>query len=679
MRLFFIFLFVFSGSELLLMAQTGTRLDWNDGTHFVHGVNYGNAPIYRDSAAGGYLFLEGESKLNIKNIPLDIKFRISNEKYYYGQSNYFKISYNAARYRGILKNNYLKEIEDLDKLIKQQKQTLSDYESKWSYYRYKYPNGLFETKKPTLGELKNNIPKLPNNLPDTFNLDIKKPPLPTIGVDLSIDSIETHGKLPSGSYQQGILQDSINALKQRIEKYTQLYNQLQADYAKLNKFKGTDFMSKIKTADIGLTGLKTGGSGTTIPVQGVNFSYQDNTYFIEAAAGFTLPNQIVTTNIYQQLAYSHANVFNSGIGSFFNINSTKILARTNVGYGNQETDNIAVETFYNSRAFRFNKNDSLYNVSLKDKLTTNINGQLRLLPQKNLLLKASVGVTWLDENTPVFRLIEHLGGYVSSDYMLKNQKISASYRYLTANYDAWVQGIFLAQNERMELAHQLKLVKKWNLRYHYARNRYFSNTIFGGTISNEYGLNTGYYGRNSGFSLNYALLQMTDRNQSIIVNNKLNHMGGFMFYWNKNLKRKGRYALTMDNNTLFLDGRDTAYKIVTTSISNRFSFDRFYVGLTLKHQYYEGLKSLNGNFYIIQPEIGIKVRYFYFRGFLAICKSEGNEWSIGGSGEIGFRFNKHLSWSFEAQKYLKNEYFLFRNLPNDVQPYIVKLKMIIDL
>lgn len=664
----------------MITAQTVTTLDWHDGTHFVHGINYGNSPIYRDSFPRGYLFLEGESKLNIKNIPIDIKFRISNEKYYYGQSSYFKISYNAARYRGALKNNYLKEIEDFDKQIKQQKQTLSAYESKLSYYKYKYPDAFLKIKE--LNKPKNAIPKVPITLPDTSDLDMKKPSLSTIGKPLNVghlDSISINDNLPSDFYKLAALQDSINTIVQRIEKYTKLSSQLQSDYHKLNQFKGTNFMSKIKTADIGLTGLKTSGSGTTIPVQGMSFSYQDQHYLMEASAGFTLPNQIVTTNIYQQLAYSQANVFNSGMGSFFNINSTKIVARTNIGYGHLEKDNIAVETFYNSRAFRFNKNDSLYNVSLKDKITTNLNGQLRLLSRKNLLLKASLGVTWLDKNTSVFRLAEHLGGALSSEYMLKKHKFSASYRYLTANYDAWIQGIFLAQNERIEFSHQMKLVNKWNLRYHFARNRYFSSNIFGGTLSNEYGANTGYYGRNFGFSAGYSLLQMVDRDLTIVLNNNLNHMINMTLFVNKNLKKKGRYSLNMDNNTLFLSSRDTSYKVLTSSISNRISFDSFYFGVTLKHQYYEGLKEIRGHFFTIQPELGINIGDFYFRGLLAINRSEQFNWTYGGSGEVGFRFNKYLCWSIEAQKFLKNEYVLFRNVPDGVQPFILKLKMIIDI
>ncbi len=676
-KLLTIILFLFSGLNVIIFAQSDST--WHDQSHIVHGINYGVSPIYRSDNSKTYLFLESDNKLTIKNIPVDIKFRLSNEKFYYGQASYFKISYNASRYRGSLKNKYLTKINELGKLIAEQQYQLANYEAKLSFLRRKYPKDVNNITKPTLdsSQLNNNL-ELPNvsgkipKLSKKAILSIDKPNL----TKPNPDKLDLDSQIPNNFEKY---QDSITAIQERIQGYKNTYQELQQKYQKLNQFKGADLLSKFKTIDIGLTGLNTSGSGTTIPVQGINVRYADDHYFVEAAAGFTLPNQIITTNVYQQLACNQANVFNSGMGGYFNINSTKLLARTNVGYGQLEGNNIAIETFYNSRVLKFKNEDTLYNIGLKDKITSNVNGRMALLSKKNLIFSASAGVTWLDKNTSNLKLKDHFGGSVQGEYLIRRQKIKASYRYMSANYDAWVQGIFLAQNERIELSHQMKLANKWNLRYHYARNRYFSNNIFGGTSSNEYGINPGYYGRNFGFSAGYSVLQMVDRNSHIILNKNLNHMANMMLYVNKNLKRKGRYSLNIDNNTLFLSGKDTSYKVVSSSVSNRISFDRIYVGLTLKHQYYEGLNDISGHFFIIQPELGVKIKDFYFRGFLAISKSEQYNWSVGGIGEVGFRFNKYLSWAVEAQKFLQNEYVLFRNVPDGLQPFIVKLKMIIDI
>ena len=666
-KLLIAILLILFGLNVEIFAQT--KSDWNEQSHIVHGINYGLSPIYRSEYSKVYLYLESENKLNIKNIPIDVKFRISNEKFYYGQANYFKISYNASRYRGSLKNKFLDQIRELDSLILAQQVRLTKYESKLAFLKLKYPNGFNNVTKPNIDSLNlNSKVDVPNvdipNFPDKPKLTINKPTL-------------TQPKVDNLDFEK--YQDSIKVLQQRIQQYKNSYIELQQKYQKLNQFKGTDLLSKFKTIDIGLTGLNTSSSGTTIPVQGFNVRYEDKNYFIEAAAGFTLANQIVTTNVYQQLAYSQVNVFNSGLGSFFNINSTKLLARTNVGYGQIDGNNIGIETFYNSKVLKFGPEDTLYNIALKDKITSNINGRLVLFTKKNLILSGNLGVTWLDKNTNNMKLKDHIGGSIQGEYLIRRQKVKASYRYMSANYDAWIQGIFLAQNERIEFSHQMKLANKWNLRYHFARNRYFSSNIFGGTLSNEYGANTGYYGRNFGFSAGYSLLQMVDRDLTIVLNNNLNHMINMTLFVNKNLKKKGRYSLNMDNNTLFLSSRDTSYKVLSSSISNRISFDSFYVGVTLKHQYYEGLKEIRGHFFTIQPELGINIGGFYFRGLLAFNRSEQFNWTYGGSGEVGFRFNKYLCWSIEAQKFLKNEYVLFRNVPDGVQPFILKLKMIIDI
>lgn len=658
-------------SDVIIYAQSESG--WHDQSHFVHGINYGLSPIYRNEHLGTSLFLESENKVTIKDLPIDIKFRISNEKFYYGQANYFKISYNASRYKGTLKNKYLTQLNELYSLITDQQSNLAKYESKLAYWQIKYPNGM---KKPSYDTL---------NLHSGFKSSIGNN---TFGLDTTISSFDkpksdTEYNLDPSNYLNKDAekfqkcQDSIGAIQERIQTYKNTYQDLQQKYQKLNEFKGTDYLSKFTAIDVGLTGLKTSGSGSTVPIQGLNMRYEEDKYFIELGAGLTLPNQILTTNIYQQIAYNEVNVFNSG--SNFNVNTTKLLARVNVGYGQLSGNNIALETFYNSRILKFGNGDTLYNISSKDKITSNLNGRLCLLRKKNLIISSSAGVTWLDKNKDEIALKENFGGSFQGEYSIKKQKFKAGYRYFAANYDAWVQGVFLAQNERIELSHQLKLTNKLGIRYLYARNRYFSNEIFGGTSSNEYGINTGYYGRNFGFSMGYSLLNMVDRTTEIMLENNLNHMANMMLFVTKRIKNNNRYSLNIDNSNLFLSTRDTSLKVVSSSLSNRITFDKFGVGLTLKHQYYQGLKDIYGNFYTIQPELSVKIKDFYFRGFLAMNQSEQFNWTYGGTGEVGFRFDKYLSWSVEIQKFLQNEYILFRDVGEGVQPYIIKLKMKVDL
>jgi len=675
---------------LPLLSQTD--FGWHERTLIRFGANYGVSPVYRNSYAAGYAFFETENKLFIKNIPIGFKCRFSNEKLYYGRANYFKLSFDSERYRSSLKNQYSQQLLQLEKLIFNQEQQLKKYESKLAYQEYK--NNF---KKPGAGNIAGFGKQYGINTqqPDYKMADTSK--LAYDSLNLNVPELNTNLNKPDLNYQmdtsawknklQDSLQfdtknkylDSVQAIKTKLEEYKNTYQELKQKYEQLKSYQGTDLLSKFKTIDLGLTGLNTNGTGTSIPVQGLNVRYEDKHYFVELAAGFTLPNQILTTNVFNQIAYNQANVFNSGAGSFFQINSTKFISRVNVGYGKVHGNNVTLETFYNSKIIRFSKYDTLYNLPSKATMTSNVTGRLALLEKKNLVLSASAGVTWLDHNVAVYKLQEHIGGKLQADYLFRRQQFSGSYRYMSAHYDAWVQGMFLAQNERYELSHRIKLSDRFNVRYRYAHNRYFSNSIFGGTVSNEYGADAGYFHRNIGISGGYALLHLIDRSSSIVLNKDLSHMANFNFFLNKKLKKKGSYSLTLDNNSLVMATRDTLYKVIQSSLANRLTFDRFYAGVVLKHQYFEGLNRIRGNYYIVQPEIGLQIKSFFLRGFIALSRSEQYYFDMGGMGELGFHFNKHLSTSIQAQKYLKSEYFLFQEVPESVKPFLIKLTVCIEI
>ena len=677
---------------------------WHERTLIRFGANYGISPVYRNAYAAGYAFFETENKLFIKNIPIGFKCRFSNEKLYYGRANYFKLSFDSERYRSSLKNQYSQQLLELEKLIFNQEQQLKKYESKLAYQEYKnnfkkppaaniaglgkqygintqqpaMPDyKVPDTSKPDYDSLNLNMPDVPDiNTPKTNLPELNKPDL-----NYQVDTAAWKNKLQDSLQfdTKNKYLDSVQAIKAKLEEYKSSYQELKQKYEQLKKYQGTDLLSRFKTIDLGLTGLNTNGTGTSIPVQGLNVRYEDKHYFVELAAGFTLPNQILTTNVFNQIAYNQANVFNSGAGSFFQINSSKFISRVNVGYGKLQGNNITLETFYNSKIIKFSKYDTLYNLPSKATMTSNLTGRLALLEKKNLVLSASAGVTWLDHNVAVYKLQEHIGGKLQADYMFRRQQLSASYRYMSAHYDAWVQGMFLAQNERYELSHRIKLSDRFNVRYRYARNRYFSNSIFGGTVSNEYGADAGYFHKNIGVSGGYALLHLIDRSSAVVLNKDLSHMANFNFFLNKKLKKKGSYSFSLDNNSLVMATRDTLYKVIQSSVSNRLTFDRFYAGLVFKHQYFEGLNRIRGNYYIMQPEIGLQVKSFFLRGFVAFSSSQQYHFDMGGMGELGFHFNKHLSTSIQAQKYLKAEYFLFQEVPESVKPFLIKLTVCIEI
>lgn len=99
------------------------------------GSTYGIKPNYDANFGASYFFGEIDQAIKIKNVPIKISGRISDEPYRSGRPSYFRVSYDSYTYKRNELSELNKKLDSLNKLQQLELDSLFKLESKLSYYK----------------------------------------------------------------------------------------------------------------------------------------------------------------------------------------------------------------------------------------------------------------------------------------------------------------------------------------------------------------------------------------------------------------------------------------------------------------------------------------------------------------------------------------------------------------
>lgn len=409
------------------------------------GYDYGFLPytINMPSPASA-IKTEGRIGLDLFNIPLDVTFFYSSQKNLIGLNNYFRISYNADRYKDKLSNkltgnldSYKNQLGDLNSQKQQlmQKMAYTDYLSSISPDKWPIDTTI---NKPNiqvkqLPELNLDTNKTATNFnkPDSslINNYVKKDTLknnPSYSKADSIAQKAIYYKNKSDSViklydtyksKYDLLNDSAKKTQVKINELETLTNSGYAPYlSKLPYFnKVQNFLSGIKKFDLGLcypnysTFL-----ANNIPVRGINIEYQKNNRFFGFTYGTTVSTLLYNNKNIDGFLQNVRNSYN-----YFDINNLaagrKILS-VKFGIGTKENNHFFVG-FLIGKGLNSYLNPSSTDIAFKPKESNLvIEADVRQKLLKNTYLDIALGKSSLQESDLNMEVIRTAAKEVFSNF-----------------------------------------------------------------------------------------------------------------------------------------------------------------------------------------------------------------------------------------------------------------------
>lgn len=319
------------------------------------GYDYGFLPYTVNSSVPAQAYkTEGQIGLTLLNIPVDINFFYSSQKNIIGLNNYFRISYNADRYKDNLNNKlidqsnaYKNKLGGLSDKRQQlmQKMAYTDYLSSISPSKWPIDTTI---KVPVKSNVNN-----PSGLANSYDVNafdtLSKPGTDTSGIaSNTIGSTETYNvykhKIDSvkGLYenykkQYALVNDSIKEYQGKIdqlENYTGNGNQA---YAYKNPYlsKIQNIMSGIRRFEVGLCYPNYSTFLTNnVPVRGINFEYAKNNKFIAFTYGTTVSTVLYSRNDIEGFLQNTKNAYN--YFDFNNVTAGRKIISAKFGAGQKE-------------------------------------------------------------------------------------------------------------------------------------------------------------------------------------------------------------------------------------------------------------------------------------------------------------------------------------------------------
>lgn len=294
---------------------------------------------------------EGRIETDICNISLDVTFFYSSQKNLIGLNNYFRISFNADRY----KNKLTKKVNENLNLYKNNLNALNTQKQQllkkmaYSDYLLSVPPENWPFSEPSLSKPKlqdSSALKSINSLQlkqDTFEIG-KHFPADSLIIREAIykhklDSVSEVYKSYKSNYES--LNDSINKVQNKINELERFRNG-----ANTSAYKGTSsnkiesFLSGVKKLDIGLCyPAYSTFLANNIPVRGINFEFQKNNLFYAFTYGTTVSTLLLNnkSNI-DNLLNGVRNSFN-----YFDVNNLSVgrkILSTKFGIGEKTGDHF---------------------------------------------------------------------------------------------------------------------------------------------------------------------------------------------------------------------------------------------------------------------------------------------------------------------------------------------------
>ncbi len=323
------------------------------------GYEYGILPFSAgDNYPSGGFKSEGKVSLMVLKLPLELMYSYTSIKNTIGLNNYFRISYDAERYKELLdQQQNIRDKFSRDQLGKLQ---LDQQQLAQKIEYLKFLTRFPDYRLPAVDSIKNALPGIfpdmkdsqagfkPDHKPNlSDSLALKKPGIPDYmnkadslknKYDYSKKKDSIASELNRYKSQYDTVKNAIAEIKKQInqvENYKNNPNTLTNPYLS----KAERILSNIKKFEIGLchpaysTFLV-----NNIPLQGINIEYTDKNHFFAFTYGTTINNLLYNPNTLQGRIQGMKNVYN--YFDFGNLTAGRKILSFKTGIGSKEDSHI---------------------------------------------------------------------------------------------------------------------------------------------------------------------------------------------------------------------------------------------------------------------------------------------------------------------------------------------------
>jgi hypothetical protein len=668
-------------------------------TNFNFGFNSGQHPNFIDVSGRMNFFVGYQGDVELFGTSFTVNSRISSEKFRSGRPSFFQIAYNPYALKRRIQRDYQLELDSLNLIQKKNQDSLYQLEGSYSYLQMQKHEAMVILKE----QLKNSLSKYIVKKLKPLSIDTTSIQIPdTSGVptfssqkelDLYIDKI-LNNKVPIDSsilnaYDlqnltelnqiNGKIETINSTISSQKELITSCALQIASTQGKIDDLKSWNsksFIEGIKKVDLGMGVLSQGGmSNNSIPIQGIHVAGEYRNYFYDFAAGLTIPNQLFSTSVFDQVNQNTNTLFN--ITSFNQINTTRFVSSAVIGKGDKEKTFISLDSYYSGRsleAIRMKKDESRSQ-------TENISFGFGSISK--LRFTGSFGSSFIygdslkpgKDNLAASGKISYRLSRTNSDFVFQS-------KYVGLRYDGFSQGIYTVGFIHNDVAWSQKIGKLFFIKTTVFNDQFLPRSITAKKfeikgISNDINLRI-----SSSLSFNFGGSWVySSGNDSLRSGWNPLLKGGYNYNQKGhryNFVSSGSYSqmhvLTLDSNL----------NIINSSIKVGLQSKRLYIGVKGTYQNFKGIERMYGEHWFIQPEITLsfKGRKTEFeakcQGTYSISKQFGEQYG----GKLNFIASpsEYFTWVFSMQKWLKNDavYFLASN-PDNLRGYFLEFKMILHL
>jgi hypothetical protein len=691
------------------------------------GYDYGVLPFASDMQVPmGYFHSEGQGQFKLGVLPFDASYYYSDIKNISGLNNYFRISFDAQKFKQEYADKEAQEVQKLKGTLGQLYKERQMAEQKLLYLKSVENQPDIKTPSvPSVGS-----PKLPADSSLTSSSAMKKDET-VLKKDAASDSLAPSPKSDSLNKDENKLkadtsssaksanksipnnapvrdadsakadiskyEKEIDKCDKEIDKVTKMINSVKHDETAIehnNPYlaKVYNVMSGFKKLDIGLcypdysTFLISG-----MAIKGINMEYQKHDIYVAASEGTTVNTLLFTNNALQNRLVNMQNLYN--MFDFQSVQNGRKVFAVKTGWGEKEGTHLYVGMLYGTGLPSYLNN---YNTDPVTGLSKNyvleIDGKWAITSNSSINLVYGKSSTQTSGDN--FNVTD--GGLINSQhskailgkYELKLRKtktnLTLTGRWIDPYFNSFGIGYMRADNFRYEIKAEQPFGKKIKVTVFYRKDEDDILELYQyHTVLQTIGINTTIKLMRSltlriGYSPVIEHMWGSDPTYNISNNNNISNLVLTYAPTIRNLytvfnMAYNYYRLTSDTQTVafqnFSFSNTTRFK---NSFSNMVSVNWFKT---------EPIDSLNNNAWLFTDEVS----YNFLRGFAVAIGGKASfdpvttSWEYGYLAKLKVPLVKHLSCELQAEKLVIGDFYnSFDILQIQKFPYFCQGRLVIS-
>jgi hypothetical protein len=465
------------------------------------GYEYGVLPyVYGNNFPASGLRTEGNVSFSLMNLPLELTYYYTSIKNVIGLNNYFRVSYDASRYKESLKNKTGAKKLALKNQIGDLRSQQQQLGQKIEFYKYleRFPDFVPPSK--DLDSLRDGSISGKLDPSDTSSIfpGINNPLNSCTSSDTSLpdSSIIHHGQVPAVTKRDSIRnfqrrsekKDSVSGeLSKYVAKHDSISNEISEIKSQISNIenheqysdkisnpylsKAQQFLNNIKKFEIGLCNPSSSVFLiNNIPLQGINIEYAKSSGFLALTYGTTVNNLLYNPRTIEGIVQGTRNYYN--YFDFGNLEAGRKIFMIKGGTGSKESSHLFVGALIGKGKVDYMySSPDLSGSSKESNLVLEIDGRYNFSPSLSTELimgKSSVQQEDLSTEQIKRSLNEIFSNYRSYALLSKTQlsikktrtNLTATARWIDPYFKSFGLGFLRSDNFRYELKAEQSITRK---------------------------------------------------------------------------------------------------------------------------------------------------------------------------------------------------------------------------